>query len=78
LRELSHDKNFFNVRGHGFMIAFDCIDGAMRDMVHAQLSENMLVLKGGPRSIRLRPPLNFTGDDIQKALKLISQVKVGS
>jgi L-lysine 6-transaminase len=58
-----------NVRGRGLMIAFDVED---RPKVMQRLSENMLALKCGHNSIRLRPHLDFTMEDVDRAVEFIS------
>jgi L-lysine 6-transaminase len=52
-----------NVRGRGLMIAFDLPSSELRDRMVELLQENMIVLKCGSRSIRLRPPLTFSEED---------------
>ena len=59
-----------NVRGRGLMIAFDPVSD--RDEFHAKLSEKMLVLKSGDRSIRLRPPLTFSKEEADEAVRIIA------
>jgi len=54
-----------NVRGRGLMIAFDLPDGAIRKSVRAHCWENGLAtLVCGPRSLRFRPPLTFSREDV--------------
>jgi L-lysine 6-transaminase len=56
-----------NVRGRGLMIAFDLPTPELRDRMTELLQENMIVLKCGSRSIRLRPPLTFSEEDADVA-----------
>lgn len=64
----SHD-GMTNVRGRGLFTAFDLPDGAIRDRMLATLRENgLLGLPCGPRSVRFRPPLVVTADEIDQAL----------
>ena len=62
-----------NVRGRGLMIAFDLDSPEQRDKMMALLQENMLVLKSGEKSIRLRPSLTFSADDVDLAISYISE-----
>ena len=62
-----------NVRGRGLMIAFDLPDEQTRDTMMALLQENMLVLKCGSCSIRLRPPLTFSIEDADSAKNFINE-----
>ena len=62
LLELESSK-LSNIRGRGMFIAFDLEDTAARDQMIAKLSEKMLVLKSGTKSIRLRPHLTMTKDE---------------
>ena len=62
-----------NVRGRGLMIAFDLDSPEQRDKMMALLQENMLVLKSGEKSIRLRPSLTFSADDVDLATSYISE-----
>lgn len=62
-----------NVRGRGLMIAFDLANTEERDKFVARLSENMLVLKSGSKSVRLRPHLTFTRDNADAAVDLIQK-----
>ena len=62
-----------NVRGRGLMIAFDLSEEYVRDLVISKLSKNMLVLKSGKKSIRLRPPLTFSIEDANHAISFIKE-----
>jgi len=62
-----------NVRGRGLMIAFDLGSPEQRDKMMGLLQENMLVLKSGEKSIRLRPSLTFSVDDVDLAISYISE-----
>ena len=73
LDKLKEVSGISNVRGRGFMIAFDLKDKEERNLVLNHLSEDMLALKCGQKSIRLRPHLDFNEIDlavsfIQKAV----------
>ena len=62
-----------NVRGRGLMIAFDLRSSELRDRMVELLQENMLVLKCGSRSIRLRPALTFSKEDANVACQYIKE-----
>jgi L-lysine 6-transaminase len=60
------------VRGRGLLLAFDLPDPAMRDRFWAGAYElGLLILRGGERSIRLRPVLDLEGGVIEEALGII-------
>ncbi len=71
LRQLRKLPVIDNVRGRGLMIAFDLPDEQTRDGMMSLLQENMLALKSGNRSIRLRPPLTFSFEDAESAKNFI-------
>ena len=62
-----------NPRGLGLFAAFDLPSGTERD--HAwgnMMKNNLLILTSGDQSIRFRPHLNVTDNDIDTAIDLIS------
>ncbi|MEJ2218648.1 MAG: L-lysine 6-transaminase [Gemmatimonadota bacterium] len=64
-----------NVRGRGFLLAFDMPDGAARDRVRMGAWEKGLAaLACGPRSIRFRPPLVFSEADVDTAIGVLRDV----
>ena len=62
-----------NVRGRGLMIAFDLPTPELRDRMTELLQENMIVLKCGSHSIRLRPPLTFSEEDADTVCQYIRE-----
>tara|TARA_Y100000296_G_scaffold79154_1_gene102745 strand:- start:439 stop:1692 length:1254 start_codon:yes stop_codon:yes gene_type:complete len=79
--ELRNIENIHNVRGRGLMIAFDLQDCIRRDELMMEIQKDMLALKCGHKSIRLRPALTFSKDDAQVALSIIKravQINQGS
>ena len=62
-----------NVRGMGLMIAFDLDTPDLRDQMVSLLQEDMIVLKSGTHSIRLRPPLTFSKQDADSAVVFIDR-----
>jgi L-lysine 6-transaminase len=66
-----------NVRGRGFIIAFDCADTAARDALWKRAYDSgVLILKCGEKSIRLRPTLDLNEADAATGLALLKQVLV--
>lgn len=78
--ELNKIQNNFsqlvsNVRGLGLMCSFDLPTGKVRDQFrNACLNEKLIILGCGERSIRFRPPLNITEDELDKGLNIIKKV----
>jgi L-lysine 6-transaminase len=63
-----------NVRGLGLFCAFDLPDPASRDaIVSTSMKKGLVVLKCGPKTIRFRPPLNVTVDEIEKAAVILDE-----
>lgn len=61
-----------NVRGRGLMLAFDMPDGASRDALRTGLWDiGLASLACGDLSIRFRPCLTFTQDDVDQAIDLL-------
>ncbi|GAT70796.1 L-lysine aminotransferase [Planomonospora sphaerica] len=65
-----------NARGRGLMCAFDLPSGADRDRAVARLREDegVLVLPCGERSVRLRPALSVTREELQEGTAAIARV----
>lgn len=66
-------KEITEVRGKGLMLAFDLPNTDRRDEVINKLSENMLALTCGKKSIRFRPHLTFSLEDVDYAIKFINK-----
>ncbi len=80
LQELqsNHAKLISNVRGRGLMIAFDLPSEAQRDDFLNKLFEHRLIVLGcGERSIRLRPHLDITKENLARAVEIIGDVAKG-
>ncbi len=61
-------------RGRGLMCAFDLVDGASRDaLVNRIFANGAIILPCGTRSIRFRPPLNISSEEVVKALGIIER-----
>ena len=64
-----------NVRGRGLMIAFDLPDGEQRDSVRTRCWDAGLAgLACGSRSIRFRPCLTFTEEEVEQAIGILRRV----
>jgi L-lysine 6-transaminase len=63
-----------NVRGRGLMIAFDLPDTEKRDAFFEKLNERIFCLRCGTHSIRFRPHLTFSKDDVDVATNWIKQL----
>jgi L-lysine 6-transaminase len=71
LEELRDDTALIsNVRGRGLFVAFDLETRDERDAVVADLrtAERVIVLPCGERSIRFRPALSVSQDELDEAL----------
>lgn len=68
----SLNKTFLNVRGEGFLMAYDFNTQEERDK-HSEISfdNHLLIHKSGERSIRLRPNLDLSEKEIDSFLKTI-------
>lgn len=63
-----------NVRGSGFMIAFDVKDTETRDDLIAFLFEKkLIVLPCGSNSLRIRPPLNVSINDFDELMCTLAE-----
>ena len=61
-----------NARGKGLFCAFDLPNTELRDSLASKLMDNkVIVLGSGERSIRFRPHLNITKQDIDKGMSAI-------
>ena len=70
-----HAGRVSNVRGLGLMCALDLPDGPARDAaVRSLLREHVLVLPCGQRSIRFRPALDVTEEELQFGLAALDRV----
>jgi L-lysine 6-transaminase len=67
-----------NARGRGLMCAFDLEDGKARDAFRKKLLAEKLLLAGcGEKSIRFRPHLIITREEIQLILQILRKVLEG-
>jgi len=64
-----------NPRGRGLLCAFDAPDSSVRDqLLKAFLKEKLLMVASGERSIRFRPHLVVTADEILQGIHIIRGV----
>jgi L-lysine 6-transaminase len=64
-----------NVRGRGLMCAIDLPDPSVRDRAIGMLRETqVLVLPCGERTIRFRPALNITADELKVGVRALDDV----
>jgi L-lysine 6-transaminase len=73
LNKLYEVKNIKNVRGKGLMIAFDLNTTQERNEVLKKLQSDMAILPCGEKSIRLRPHLIFSKDNVDEAIYYINK-----
>jgi L-lysine 6-transaminase len=75
IEEISeNDNDISNARGRGLMCAFDLPSPEQRDEFRNKLySNNLIVLGCGATTIRFRPPLNISSDEIDEALDIIKK-----
>jgi len=63
-----------NARGRGLMCAIDFPETAMRDRVAREAyAHGMIILPCGTRSLRFRPPLDVTKDEVDEALEILGR-----
>jgi L-lysine 6-transaminase len=73
--QAEHPRLVDNPRGRGLMCAFDLPTGADRDRVLSRLlhEERVVMLGCGPRSIRFRPALTITDDELAYGVDAIGR-----
>jgi L-lysine 6-transaminase len=82
LKRLKEIQNEFpnlisNARGLGLMCSFDLPSAEMRNKFKETcLKEKLIILGCGERSMRFRPPLNITKDEIDEGLNVIRKVLI--
>lgn len=70
-----YPKLISNSRGLGLMCAFDLPNHKLRDEFRKiAYKEKLMILGCGDHSIRFRPPLNITTDELDEGLKVIRKV----
>ena len=62
----------FNASGKGLFCAFDLETGEKRDALRGLIQEEGSIMLGcGPKTIRFRPPLNISTDEIDFGIESI-------
>jgi L-lysine 6-transaminase len=70
----SHPNIIFNTRGRGLMCAFDLESPEIRDQFKSKMYKNGLVVLGcGEKTIRFRPPLIISSDEISDMITIIEK-----
>jgi L-lysine 6-transaminase len=68
-----------NARGRGLMCAFDLPTPEKRDEIRNKLYANDLIVLGcGATTIRFRPPLNISSEEIDEALTIVDKIAKSS
>jgi L-lysine 6-transaminase len=77
--EVRHAPVTSNSRGRGLMTAIDLPDSGVRDGVVRRLrtEEQVIALPCGERSVRFRPALSITQDELGVALRALDRVLAG-
>jgi len=73
LKKLKEIEGISNVRGKGLMLAFDLKNSEERSIVLKKLNKKMIILSCGEKSIRLRPHLIFTKQNVDEAINYIKE-----
>ena len=72
--EKKYPQKISNVRGRGLMCAFDLLTPEKRDTLKDKLYANhLLVLTCGSVTIRFRPPLTITSEEIDETLAIVEK-----
>jgi L-lysine 6-transaminase len=75
LREVLEGKVVLNYRSIGALIAFDFDTQLLRDeFVQKCFENNLLINKGGEKSVRLRPNLSLNSDELTNFLKILKVI----
>lgn len=77
LKELSekYPDKVSNTRGIGLFCAFDCATGDMRNKVTAEaLKNDLMILGSGEKSVRFRPPINVSKEEIDLGAGILDKV----
>lgn len=74
LLQKKYPDKIFNARGLGLMCAFDLETPEKRNKLLSDLfNKNLIVLGSGHKSVRFRPALNITKEELEKALNLLDE-----
>lgn len=76
LDKLQEVPRITNVRGRGLMLAFDLETDNARNDILQKLRQEAAILACGERSIRIRPHLTFSKEDVDEAVEIIKKAVV--
>lgn len=69
-----HPGSVTNIRGRGLMIAFDLESPEKRNALISKIMDNgAIILPCGHKTIRFRPPMNITAEEVEKAMEIIGR-----
>lgn len=69
-----HEGFVTNARGTGLFCAFDVPDSQARKSILGKCKENGLLALGcGPRTVRVRPPLNLTREEVDEGIDIFDR-----
>lgn len=68
-----NNQNISNVRGRGLFIAFDYQIDKRESYLKSLMNQGLILLPCGKNSIRFRPPLNVSKDEIDYAFEIIEK-----
>jgi L-lysine 6-transaminase len=75
LKKLKDIEGILNVRGKGLLVAFDLENRETRDKFSVDLKANgMICNPTGEKSIRLRPNLAVTDEEIETSINIIRRI----
>lgn len=67
---------FTNVRGRGLLVAFDLESSDLRDrFLEEAYKTRLLVIKSGEKTVRLRPALTLTRENVDHFIELVQKVR---
>ncbi|GAB5465928.1 MAG: L-lysine 6-transaminase [Candidatus Kapaibacteriales bacterium] len=69
-----HQRITANPRNRGLFAAFDIDQFVRADFLSKCMEKGLLILKCGKQSIRFRPPLNISKEELDTALNIIDEV----
>lgn len=69
-----HPNKVSNVRGRGLMCAFDLASRTQRDtLIKNAMNEGLFLLGCAEKTIRFRPPLNISKEEVNKGIEIITK-----
>lgn len=70
-----HPNLISNVRGEGLFCAFDLNSPELRNkFVENSFKEKLIILSCGENSVRFRPPLNLTSQQLNEGMKVLDKI----